>query len=168
MSLASFVQRDLAIQRRDLVQQGVLLHSLEGERRRTVRSVAEDTFAKKLPDFKSPVHQERMAIRQGFTLKGAQEAALQDSSVQHRQINPNHALQVLTVSQARLRVLGVPLDIPQLQKHQQAATHVSREPTEGLRGQLCVHSALQGASRARLVKGTANYVHRGTFKTSRH
>ena len=65
-------------------------------------------------------------------------------------------------------VQGVLLDIPRHQKHQQGATNVGQDSTQGLRDQHGAHSVLLGASRVLMVKPTVNCVHRGIFKTSPH
>ena len=134
----------------------------------TAQHAKHPSTAKKLPYLKGRVRQARMVMKQALSQIDALDTVLQASSVLLRQSNPNIAHKEHSVCWAMLHALGVLLGIPRHQKHQPGAANVSREPTQGLRGQHGVHSALLEAFRVCLVRRNVNCVHRGIFKASPH
>ena len=152
----------------DRAQQGDLSVFQEAQTYPIAQHAKHPSTAKKLPYLKDPARQARMATKQALSQVGPLDTVLLASSVLHRQINPNVVHKEHLVCWAMLHALGVLLGIPWHQQHQRGATNVGREPTQGLRGQHGVHSALLGFIRVLMVKPTVNFVHRGIFKTSPH
>ena len=152
----------------DRAQQGDLSVFQEAQTYPIAQHAKHPSTAKKLPYLKDPARQARMATKQALSQVGALETVLQASSALRRQLNPSVVQKEHSVCWAMFHASGVLLGIPRHQKHQPGAANVSREPTQGLRGQHGVHNALLEVCRVCLVRRNVNCVHRGIFKTSPH